>query len=129
MGASLGHAPIATNGHICYMDDEISHYRYWMSTAQTIFGNSGGALYRYSDERKEYEYIGIPSRITVQPMGFSSDPITHMGYFIPIERVYNLLRDNDYHFIFDDAMTFEECARLRGEEVPEDDSDDDSEEE
>lgn len=128
VGASLGHAPIATNGHICYMDDEISHYRYWMSTAQTIFGNSGGALYRYSDERKEYEYIGIPSRITVQPMGFSSDPITHMGYFIPIERVYNLLRDNDYHFIFDDTMTFEECAKRRGEEVPDDDLGEESDE-
>jgi hypothetical protein len=99
------------------MDDEISHYRYWMSTAQTIFGNSGGALYRYSEERKKYEYIGIPSRITVQPMGFTKDPITHMGYFIPIERVYSLLRDNDYHFIFDKEMSFDQCAELRGEEI------------
>jgi S1-C subfamily serine protease len=46
VGASLGHPPIATEGHVSYMDDEIDHYNYWMSTAQTIFGNSGGAIYR-----------------------------------------------------------------------------------
>ena len=130
VGASLGHAPIATFGHICYTDDEIDHYKYWMSTAQTIFGNSGGALYRFSEKRDRYEYIGIPSRITVQPMGFSSDPITHMGYFIPIERVYNLLRDNHYDFIYDSSISFEECAKLRGDlrtENSKDDDDEDSE--
>jgi len=115
VGASLGHAPIATYGHICFTDDEIDHYKYWMSTAQTIFGNSGGALYRFSDQRNRYEYLGIPSRITVQPLGFSVDPITHMGYFIPIERVYNLLKENHYDFIYNPSVSFEECAELREE--------------
>lgn len=127
VGASLGHAPIATYGHICFTDDEIGHYKYWMSTAQTIFGNSGGALYRYSDERERYEYIGIPSRITVQPLGFSADSITHMGYFIPIERVYNLLRENNYDFIYDSSISFEDCAKLRGEIEDEDEPDEDDE--
>ena len=99
-----------------------------MSTAQTIFGNSGGALYRYSDERERYEYIGIPSRITVQPLGFSADSITHMGYFIPIERVYNLLRENNYDFIYDSSISFEDCARLRGEIEDEDEPDEDEDE-
>ena len=113
VGASLGHPPIATEGHISYMDDEIDHYKYWMSSAQTIFGNSGGAIYRWSNGRKKYEFIGIPSRISVQPMGFSSDAITHMGYFIPITRVYQLLDDNFYHFIYQKDVTYKDCMKLR----------------
>ena len=113
VGASLGHPPVASDGHISYMDDEIEHYKYWMSSAPTIFGNSGGAVYRWSVGRKQYEYIGIPSRISIQPMGFSADAITHMGYFIPIDRVYNLLDDNDYQFIYDDDISIEDCNKAR----------------
>ena len=113
VGASLGHPPVASNGMITYMDDEIEHYKYWMSSAPTIFGNSGGAVYRWSSGRKQYEYIGIPSRISIQPMGFSADAITHMGYFIPIDRVYKLLEDNDYQFIYDDKVSIEDCNKAR----------------
>ena len=113
VGASLGHPPVASDGHISYMDDEIEHYKYWMSSAPTIFGNSGGAVYRWSSSRKKYEYIGIPSRISIQPMGFSADAITHMGYFIPIDRVYKLLEDNDFQFIYDDSVSIEDCEKAR----------------
>ena len=115
VGASLGHPPVASEGMITYMDDEIEHYKYWMSSAPTIFGNSGGAVYRWSLSRKQYDYIGIPSRISIQPMGFSADAITHMGYFIPIERVYKLLEENDYQFIYDESKSIEECNKSRDE--------------
>ena len=129
VGASLGHPPVASNGMITYMDDEIEHYKYWMSSAPTIFGNSGGAVYRWSGGRKQYEYIGIPSRISIQPMGFSADAITHMGYFIPIDRVYQLLEDNDYQFIYDDSISIDECKKARkAKQKPEDkDKDEDDE--
>ena len=84
-----------------------------MSSAPTIFGNSGGAVYRWSSVRKKYEYIGIPSRISIQPMGFSAAAITHMGYFITIDRVYGLLEDNDYQFIYDDSISIDECKKAR----------------
>ena len=113
VGASLGHPPIASEGHISYMDDEIDHYKYWMSSAQTIFGNSGGAVYRWSPNRKTYEYVGVPSRISMQPMGFSADAITHMGYFIPIDRVCALLDENDYQFIYDESYSIEDCEKER----------------
>ena len=115
VGASLGHPPVASDGHISYMDDEIDHYKYWMSSAPTIFGNSGGAVYRWNDDNKQYEYIGIPSRISIQPMGFSADAITHMGYFIPIDRIYNLLEENDYQFIYDSSVSIEDCEKARKE--------------
>ena len=112
-GASLGHPPIVTDGHISFMDDEIDHFKYWMSTAPTIFGNSGGGVFRYSTARKKHEYVGVPRRISIQPMGFSADAITHMGYFIPIERVYQLLDDNDYQFIYDNDFSKEACEKSR----------------
>lgn len=84
-----------------------------MSSAQTIYGNSGGAVYRWSPQRKSYEYIGVPSRISVQPVGFSADAITHMGYFIPINRIYTLLDDNDYQFIYDNSYSIEDCKKTR----------------
>ena len=122
VGASLGHPPVASDGHISYMDDEIDHYKYWMSSAPTIFGNSGGAVYRWNGDNKQYEYIGIPSRISIQPMGFSADAITHMGYFIPIDRIYNLLEENDYQFIYDDKVSIEDCEKARKEkQAPEKD--------
>lgn len=125
VGASLGHPPIASEGHISYMDDEIDHFKYWMSSAPTIFGNSGGAVYRWSNSRKKYEYIGIPSRISVQAMGFSADAITHMGYFIPIDRIYKLLKDNDYQFIYDSSYSIEQCEAARKKKLePENDDDD-----
>ena len=121
VGASLGHPPVASEGMITYMDDEIEHYKYWMSSAPTIFGNSGGAVYRWSGNRKRYEYIGIPSRISIQPMGFSADAITHMGYFIPIDRVYGLLEENDYQFIYDDSISIDACKKARkAKQKPED---------
>ena len=124
VGASLGHPPVASEGMITYMDDEIDSYKYWMSSAPTIFGNSGGAVYRWSDSRKQYEYIGVPSRISIQPMGFSADAITHMGYFIPIERVYKLLEENDYQFIYDEKVSIEDCQKARNKkQKPEKDDD------
>ena len=129
VGASLGHPPVASNGMITYMDDEIEHYKYWMSSAPTIFGNSGGAVYRWSGGRKKYEYIGIPSRISIQPMGFSADAITHMGYFIPIDRVYQLLEDNDFQFIYDDSISIEECKKARkAKQKPKENKDKDEDE-
>jgi len=127
VGASLGHPPVASDGMITYMDDEIDSYKYWMSSAPTIFGNSGGAVYRWSDNRERYEYIGIPSRISIQPMGFSADAITHMGYFIPIERVYKLLKENNYHFIYDSKVSFDDCENKRNKVKDSDKKDSDDE--
>ena len=113
VGAALAQEPIATKGTITFMDSIIDNYEYWMSTAQIIFGNSGGAIFRYSEERKRYEFIGIPARIAVSMAGFSPDPITHMGYFVPISRVYNVLAKNHYEFIYDKNKTYEQSKAER----------------
>ena len=54
-------------------------------------------------------------------MGFSADAITHMGYFIPIYRIYDLFKENGYEFVYDGNFTPKQCeasreAKLKDEE-------------
>jgi hypothetical protein len=44
-----------------------------------------------------------------------------MGYFIPIDRVYGLLEDNDYQFIYDSSVSIDDCKDARkAKQKPED---------
>jgi len=94
VGAALLHDPIITSGIVSHMGDEIDYKIYWMSTAQIIFGNSGGAMFHPIDEK--YYFIGVPSRIDIA--GFQ-DAITHLGYFSPIGRVYEFFDEQLHHFL------------------------------
>ena len=109
IGCGLGHPPLQTKGQLAGFTDVIDNYPYWLSTAPTIFGNSGGSVYRGDT----YEFIGIPSRIAVMASGFSADAITHMSYFIPIPSIYSFLEDQLFDFIFDSSTTSKECAKQR----------------
>ena len=115
-GAAMAHEPITTEGMINFLNEEMEEgIEYYMSNAQIIFGNSGGAIFRYSIKRGRFEYLGIPARIAVNAQGFSTDAITHMGYFVPISRVYKLIDKHFYNFIYDDAETYESCVVKREE--------------
>jgi len=115
-GAAMAHEPITTEGMINFLNEEMEEgIEYWMSNAQIIFGNSGGAMFRYSPDRKQFEFIGIPARIAVNASGFSADAITHMGYFVPVTRVYKLIDKHFYSFIYDEAETYESCKAKRDE--------------
>ena len=102
IGCGLGHPPLQTRGQLAGFTDVIDNYPYWLSTAPTIFGNSGGSVYRGDT----FEFIGIPSRIAVMATGFSADAITHMSYFIPMPSIYNFLEDQLFNFIFDSSGNF-----------------------
>lgn len=115
VGAALGHAPLPTTGQICFMDDEINNFKYWLVAANNIFGSSGGATFRYSDTRNRYEYIGIPSRGDVIMLGFSPQAITYMCYIIPIDRILKFMDDHCYQYIYDDKYTIEQCDKMREE--------------
>jgi hypothetical protein len=113
IGAQLGVPPIATEGKIVYMDAEIDNERFNMGTYNSIYGSSGGSVFRYSEERDKYEFIGVPSRVTVLPQMFSVDTVTHMSYFIPIESVIGFLKDWCYDFVFDPNSKIEDCHQKR----------------
>lgn len=108
VGCALGHPPIMTQGRITSMSDEVDSVSYWMSDAQIIFGNSGGAVFHGS--RYGFPFIGVPSLVGVAGWG---TPITHMGYFSDIERIYKWLADECYHFLFNPVFTQIQCEELR----------------
>lgn len=110
-GAAMGEKPIVTFGELNGRAIEIDNYEYDLSSAQTIFGNSGGGV--FTQYNVTWCYCGIPSRIRVAIMGFSADAVTHMGYFIPIRRIYKWLRDNCYEYLWDTSISKEECDAAR----------------
>lgn len=110
-GAAMGEKPIVTLGLLNGKQIEIDNHEYWLSSAQSIFGNSGGAVFAKTPDG--WHYIGMPCRIKVAVMGFAADAITHMGYFIPLPRIYQWLRDNCYEFLWDPSVTKEDCDLRR----------------
>lgn len=116
VGAGLGEAPVQTGGFLSQFGREIDRREFWLSTAASIYGNSGGALFL----AETYQMIGVPARIAVTMAGFSTDPITHLSFAIPVTRIYKFLDDQRFRFIYDAAFTeageAEERERLREEQ-------------
>ncbi len=110
IGAALGEKPIVTEGLLNGIEREIDNYEYWLSSAASIYGNSGGGVFVIENE--EWFFLGIPSRIAVTG-SFITTPITHMGYFIPLHRIYKWLEENCYQYICDENFTKEQCDELR----------------
>jgi len=109
VGCSLLCPPLPTDGILTRLNFYMSSIPYHMSSSQIIYGNSGGAMFK-----EDGELIGIPSRIAV--VGWST-PITHMGFFIPIDRVYRWLEKEHYDFIFDSDKTEKGCMEEREKDI------------
>jgi len=114
-GASMGHPPIATKGHLMFMDDEIENKQYYMSSAPIIYGNSGGGA--YIERGGKLLLLGVPARITTLGWGFSA--IEHMGFFIPVGRIYKFFDNQIFQFIYDPKHTSsgDEAARKKKAEA------------
>ena len=112
-GAALGQKPIITFGNLNGIQIEIDNFEYWLSSAPSIFGNSGGGV--YVSEGESWKFLGIPSRISVLFIGFGGSAVTHMGYFIPAFRIYKWLDDICYQFVYNKEYTIEQCDKLREE--------------
>lgn len=113
IGAALGQPPIVTFGHLNGKQIKINNSEYWLSSALSIYGNSGGGVFLLENSR--WYFIGISSRISIVPFGFLKNVVTHMGYFIPLHRIYNFLYNSFYQFIYDSSYTKEECEKEREE--------------
>jgi len=109
VGCSLGHEPLMNFGNIVSKGDMIENKEYWMSTANTIFGNSGGAEFLADN----HEFIGITAQITGIQLGFSVDIITWMGFFVPITSIYKFWDDRYFMFLYDKDFNSRECAEMR----------------
>lgn len=109
IGCGLGHPPLATQGNLTGFNDIIDNYPYFLSSAPTIYGNSGGAVFL----EETCEFIGVPSRVAVSMSGFSTNAITHLSYFIPVMSIYKFIEDQIFMFIYDDKITSKECEKSR----------------
>lgn len=109
VGCALSHEPLMTDGGINFMDEEIDNKLYWMGSAPIVFGNSGGAVFL----SKTGEFIGVPSRGAIIPIGFGGSVIAHMNWFIPFTRIYNWLAEVNYDFICDQSVTYEQAMEAR----------------
>ena len=107
-GAGLGEPPFSSFGHISNLDRIIEGEPYFLTTSPIIYGDSGGALFRYSAKRDKYELIGVPSRVRIVGWG---TPVTHMAMSIPIDTVRDFLRENCYHEILDEPLG-EDCSSI-----------------
>jgi hypothetical protein len=96
IGSGLGRPPFATSGHVAYLDGIKNGRPFLMSTAPIVWGNSGGALFLWSDQRSRYELLGVPSRIEI--VGFRT-PIFGMAWSIPSLTIYEFLDENCFSFI------------------------------
>ena len=100
IGCGLGEPPVITAGRLSCFNREIDNKEFWLSTAASIYGNSGGAVYIEDTS----EFIGVPARIAVTGI-LGGDAITHLSYLIPITRVYKFLEDQMFRFIYDPSFT------------------------
>ena len=107
-GAGLGEPPFSSFGHISNLDRIIEGEPYFLTTSPIIYGDSGGALFRYSVKRDKYELIGVPSKVRIVGWGM---PVTHMAMSIPIDTVRDFLRENCYHEILDEPLG-EDCSSI-----------------
>jgi S1-C subfamily serine protease len=109
VGAGLGEPPFATEGILSFLDKIIQGEPYFLSSAPIIFGNSGGALFRYSPERRRYELIGVPSKVSAA--GWQA--VSHMSWSIPVnDTVRDFLKNNCYHPVLREALDEELCENL-----------------
>ncbi len=108
-GCSLGHEPLVNEGCITSLKEFIDQKLYWMGNASMIFGNSGGAIFI----KGTGEFIGVPSRVATLQMGFGADVVTWMGFFAPIQRIYEWIDEQELKFLYDSGITPVECFQKR----------------
>lgn len=74
--------------------------------------NSGGAMFTGDT----YEFLGIPSRLDIAGWGFGGDPQNFLNYFIPINRIRDIVADEwHYEFLFYDDVTIAESRKRKKE--------------
>ena len=91
VGCPLGNDPIPTAGEIADTRHRIDGESYWMISAPTYIGNSGGGIFN----AKTHELLGIFSKIYTHG-GVRSTIVPHMGLVTPLETVYDWLESVDY---------------------------------
>lgn len=85
VGCPLGNEPFPTAGLLAGFNKVVDGEKFWMTSAPTTFGNSGGGVFL-----ENFELIGIASMICTYD-NIITMPIYHMSIFTPIHDVLDWL--------------------------------------
>jgi S1-C subfamily serine protease len=94
VGCPLGNDPVPSQGEVSSLKNELNGANYWMITAPTYFGNSGGGVYRADT----HQLIGVFSKIYTHGKG-SPVVIPHMGLCTPMDEIYKWLQEDKYDHV------------------------------
>jgi S1-C subfamily serine protease len=108
VGCPLGHDPLPTLGEVATLNKELNGERFWMMSAPTIFGNSGGGVFH----RETRELVGVSVMVCTYD-GAVSTPVPHLGIMVSLETVYDWLDSLNYHFIYDPEYPLEAFESVR----------------
>ncbi len=83
VGCPLGNDPIPTPGEIAATNHLVEGGSYWMISAPTYIGNSGGGIF----DARTHELLGIFSKIYIHG-SLRTTIVPHMGLATPLSLVY-----------------------------------------
>jgi S1-C subfamily serine protease len=91
IGCPLGNDPIPTQGTVSSTDNLIQGTNYWMISAPTYYGNSGGGIFLSEGRR----LMGVFSKIYTHGRG-NPVVVPHMGLCTPIAAIYAWLDEEGF---------------------------------
>jgi len=96
VGCPLGNDPIPTRGELSSTAHAIDGETYWMVSAPTYIGNSGGGIF----DARTNELVGIFSKIYTHG-SLRSTIVPHMGLATPLSTIYDWLDGAGYAHLTD----------------------------
>ena len=97
VGCPLGNDPIPTRGEVADVHHRVDEEHYWMISAPTYIGNSGGGIF----DAHTHELLGLFSKIYTHG-NLHPTVIPHMGLVTPLSVVYDWLEDVGYEHLIED---------------------------
>ncbi len=97
VGCPLGNDPIPTRGDVSDLEHFVDGGSYWMISAPTYIGNSGGGIY----DGRTHQLLGIFSKIYTHG-SLRPTVVPHMGLVTPLSQIYDWLEESGYASVVPD---------------------------
>jgi S1-C subfamily serine protease len=111
VGCPLGNQPLPTFGEISSQYKPVGDEIFWMVSAPTFFGNSGGGIFLSGSG----QLVGISSMIYTYGKR-SPMVVPHMGLFVPLQTVRSWLRREGFAHLMDPTPTVTPVPASSGSE-------------
>jgi S1-C subfamily serine protease len=96
VGCPLGNRPLPTIGEISSKQKAVGDQVFWMLSAPTFYGNSGGGIYLADG----YKLIGVSSMIYTYGKTHPA-VVPHMGLFVPMDTIRRWLDAEGFSFLYE----------------------------